>query len=281
VQNGANEIIVLGLHIPLLVAAAALGSGLTLFGVLIQNCFETWRHRQRLKHEDVLKTEEREVNARRDVYLKATEELAKNFRYLNTFGDLSVSVKEHAVLIEKFGEATSKLHMVASEDTIPKLVAANEHFYSASLQLNRQRLPLLAMRDRVTALGQRISGEMGRHDQILQQFKQAPQTPENSAAVTHLLHQIRSEIEQMQKEEKETQDKIPALVAQLWKTSQEASFEYGKRLIEVNISIRRELALPLDENKYRELMTGSLSRARTELEAFTNDLFPPLTTAAS
>src|SRR5436853_7342520 len=108
--SGSVDLILFGwhLHVPLLLAAAMLGSGITLFGVFVQNLFETWRHRQKLKHEEALKRHEREVNLRREVYLGATEELAKNLRYLNTFGDFTIPLRDHNALVEKFGESISK-----------------------------------------------------------------------------------------------------------------------------------------------------------------------------
>jgi hypothetical protein len=129
------------------------------------------------------------------------------------------------------------------------------------------------MQQRLAEIKERIKAEAARHDEILVNVHKGVVRPEDLPNIHKLLDGIRLHIEKMRTDENVGFEEIVRRTAQLMKSSQDVSFEYGIKLIEVNLSIRRELGLPLDEDKYRNLVRQSLDRNRKAIDKFRDSLY--------
>jgi hypothetical protein len=73
-------------------------------------------------------------------------------------------------------------------------------------------------------------------------------------------------------EARDANDRVQELQRELFIEALRASLRYQRHLIEVNISARRELGLPLDESQYREANREAEQRIANAIEEAVREL---------
>jgi hypothetical protein len=94
-----------------------LGSTIALSGVLISNRSHAKRLKIQLKHDFELKAIERKAVMRRDVYLKAAEELVRANSYLGSLSQIDLTKTNIGDGLQNFFASSAKLGLVAEEET--------------------------------------------------------------------------------------------------------------------------------------------------------------------
>lgn len=103
--------------IPDVVWSAVIASALTLSGVLMSNRSNTNRLRLQLQHDASEKAKERTATLRRDVYLRAAEELVKANAHLASLPQLDLSKTNLGDGLQGFFAAAARLQLVAEPRT--------------------------------------------------------------------------------------------------------------------------------------------------------------------
>lgn len=103
--------------IPTAIWSVALGSLITFLGVLISNSNNRKRLEIQLSHDANLKKIERKESIRREVYLSATEELAKANSYLGSLAQIDPTKTNIADGLQGFFISAAKLGLVAEQET--------------------------------------------------------------------------------------------------------------------------------------------------------------------
>jgi hypothetical protein len=102
---------------PYLIWAALLGSGLTLIGVLLSNWSSGKQLRKQLTHDSQEKQKDRILSLRKEVYLNATEQLAKVNSHLGRLPKLDPTKHDLDAELSEFVAASSKLRLVCQPAT--------------------------------------------------------------------------------------------------------------------------------------------------------------------
>jgi len=103
--------------IPDVIWSGLIASMLTLGGVLISNGSNTNRLKLQLQHDANEKTKERTATLRREVYLRAAEELVKANAHLATLPQLDLSKTNLGDGLQGFFSATARLQLIAEPKT--------------------------------------------------------------------------------------------------------------------------------------------------------------------
>jgi hypothetical protein len=103
--------------IPDVIWSGIIASFLTLSGVLISNRSNTTRLTTQLTHDRVERVKERTLSLRRDVYLKATEELVKLNAFLGTLSQQDMTKGNLGEGFVGFQTASARLQLVAEPKT--------------------------------------------------------------------------------------------------------------------------------------------------------------------
>lgn len=103
--------------IPDVVWAAILASALTLLGVMLSNTGNTKRLLKTLAHESAEKAADRIHSLRKDIYLRAAEEMAKVSNYLGKIPQVDPAKENIADGLSGFFGASMKLQLVAEPAT--------------------------------------------------------------------------------------------------------------------------------------------------------------------
>ncbi len=118
------------------------GSFFTLLGLWFTNRAQAERLERQLTHDRALKTLEREMTLKRDVYLPAVEAIAAGVMVVSRLGDLAPSFAEVMSDLSSRGGAIERATLVGSDETLSALVAVQSTLGSKIAALTPERLRL-------------------------------------------------------------------------------------------------------------------------------------------
>ena len=127
--------------IPDVIWSGLIASMLTLGGVLIANGSNTNRLKLQLQHDANEKTKERTATLRREVYLRAAEELVKANAHLATLPQLDLSKTNLGDGLQGFFSAAARLQLIAEPKTALLVSQLASEYGELVLKLMTQLLP--------------------------------------------------------------------------------------------------------------------------------------------
>lgn len=217
---------------------------------------------------------------RQGVYIEAAAAMARNVEYLASVWRTDLDEGQLAQMLYPGTIAANKIQVVGTQTTIDALAKASESFGVSALELAKTKAVLLAVQARVAATEAEVAQSRAYVQQLVSMIdglpKSAP-TAEVLAAIPGLVTEFtgaRDRVLQGQARLDAASRETVTLQKQLLMEGVKAAVQYQQELLEVNIAVRRELDLPLDEAKYRsdakksaERMLAVVERTVKELEA--------------
>ena len=137
-----NTIICWFYSIPDTVYAAVIASFLTLGGVLLTNHSSHKRLITQLAIEADERSKEREINLRKEVYLKTAEGLTRAQQFLGVLSKGNFSSLDIDNYLRGFFSSASKIHIVGTDKTIKAITEVVAKFNEGMLRLVSLSLPL-------------------------------------------------------------------------------------------------------------------------------------------
>lgn len=262
--------------VPDVIWSGVIASMLTLGGVLISNRSNTARLRIQLQHDAAEKAKERTAVLRREVYLRAVEELTKANNHLASLPQSDLAKTNFADGLQDFFGAAAQLQLVAEPKTallVNQLAAA---YAELLLRLMARALPLHNARSDISInddLYNRAQAEVTRVLAEMARFNEAAQN--NDAVFAALQRSFDGYQAQAAK--------YVATRSAAWDEFNRLNIEFGRQLvgdmraiseqqIPVIIEIRRDLGLTTDLAVFREQMDFLWGRMSTEFDALLSTL---------
>jgi hypothetical protein len=271
-----NRLIELLKRIPQEFWGVVAGSFFTLLGVWLTNLASARRQREQLVHDRELRLQEREFSVRRDVYLSAAEAVTATFQVLGRHQDLDVP--NDVLLAPYLGKAPamSKVHVVGHEDTVHAFVTYGGALTAAFLRLGLRRARVLALKQALALCQAQLDAYGDERDTTLRMIKEEVLEPVRNDRRWNLLQQ-RFEY---------ASSKANESIAEHGRKSEELTREHLELLRDVHaeirgvsallvplvVSVRRELHMPIDAEKYGVLASKSLVQTQDLLQRFVTDL---------
>lgn len=234
--------------------------------------------RMQNKHDAAQRERERVMNLRRDVYLEAAEGMAGAPLYLVGFANADVPVDSLAPLLNSKPGWQTKLHAVASLETIEAFGNADALFVSTSFEM-------LPKRYRVDELARLAAQEQERRSQITQfqgalhtsLQRQAPSLPQDQAvtaaeAIRRGIEQANSDIVASHEREAELRGERAKLITELLEFSVSRLAKHRLLVSKGVAAMRRELDTPLDEAAYLALTEKMNRQFFTAFDPFAKQL---------
>jgi hypothetical protein len=267
--------------IPDVVWSAVIASVLTLSGVLVSNHSNTNRLKIQLRHDAEQKAAERTAVLRREVYLRATEELTKANSYLASLPQADLTQTNAAQGLQGFFAEAAKLQLVAEPQTallVNQLVA---DYGELLLKLLARLGPLQRARIDITicnGLYEQSQSEIKRLLAEMAKFNEGLQT--NHAVFEVLQESYNFHQEQAQRYSSER--------AEHWNVFNKGNLEFCRDLahemqhlselqIPVLVAIRQDLGLTGELDTFREQMQANSDRMKKQLDELINALQEGLT----
>jgi hypothetical protein len=251
--------------IPDVVWAAIGGSGLTLLGVFIQ-----------LRHDAKQRNKEREMSLRRDVYLPAAEQIAAAINYLAQISNSNFDEQGKMEPIHNFIAIVAKINVVGSDETV---IASNilvGKFNSLFAHLMSKKLPIIKLKYEIKTLEKMAEYCQARQQIALADMKSLNFNKETDQGLWKL---VQTQFEQAQKDSSKYQDELAKKRISLAKLSFDMLDECVKVgeqiqnfIIPVLIAIRKELKLPLNQKRYKEIIEQVRQDGKRTFDTFIADI---------
>lgn len=264
--------------IPASFFGVVVGSFFSIAGVALTNRAGDKRLRAQFEHERESKTKDREMALRKEVFLSAAEAVAAGMNSIGRFANFDIANDKITQLYVEKSSAISKVHVIATTETILPLAQFTTRLGALYLELFARRHELINERNAIALVDNQVAQFEKERDRILEMIKQ---------------HNIEGVIDQRRWrvlqdnfdfEQKRINDGL-AHRAQLASALQPKHLDFmrqclshteqlGGMLIPVLTAVRRELELPLDEAAYRQAMMESYAQQQQAVDVFIRKFMP-------
>jgi hypothetical protein len=270
-------------HVPDVIWAALIAAFVAFGSTWLSNRNSRKQLRMQLASTALQQDRDRTMALRRDVFLPATEALA---RLQGALGRLTSVNADQEAIAQQFvtdNATLAKIHLVASESTITALMAYQKAFMPAYLELIALRAPMV-IRQRAIDLEQTfMDAAIAEHKQIVQLMKDHNISGSADSARLDRVILQGGKIMSRHKTLSETQ-------AALWREQAAAQLHIAEKLAEILaritplipgalLSARKDVDLPINEYTYRKLydeqQEAALSMLRGILDRARNPPPPP------
>lgn len=249
--------------VPEVIWSGVIASGLTVGGVLISNRSNTKRLRLQLQHDSAEKARERHATLRREVYLKAVEELTKVGGFLVSLPQKDPAKENLGEGIQSFAVAAAKLQLVAEPKTADLARELSAAYGVLNLKLLGKVVPLQKFRTNIAILDDLWKQTQGQVDRVLADMVKFNESRETDVGRWQALQRSFDGFSSQAAQHAEDR-------AKAWSAFNAANIEFFKQLlpdlrsiaymqIPLLVEIRRELGLATDLNAVREQMEKQFS----------------------
>lgn len=258
------------------IPAVATGSLLTLFGVWLQSRSESNRLKIQLQHDAGQREKERQMDLRREVFLGVAEALGRQSEYINLFGKVDFDFWKEQELIKGNIGAGNKLNLIAGIETIEAYARANQAWAKALFELTKMRLQIEEVKGELKSQDEIIAMLSAYRDETLASMKAAGSPGFDSPEAFNLsrsrFDELQSKISDESLKKARLHSTLATLLMEISVVGMAAHVEFSQKLLAVNLAARREVELPIDENRYREFHASIANEAQEASCAFVEEM---------
>ena len=258
--------------IPIIIWSVAVGSLITLGGVLISDRNHTKRLKIQLAHDSELRAIERKATMRREVYLKAAEELVRANNYLGSLAQLDLTKTNIGDGLQNFFASFAKLGLVAEEETgkaINELVIA---YSDVLFKLMIKVMPISEQKNQITIINKHYDEAQVEIKRLLAEMRHQN---ESVAQDEQVFNTLDASFKFQQKIAKDLTDERN----ECWNKVNEYTKKFALQLMDemkvitdlqvpVMVGIRKELDIDTNIESYKELINSSTERVKEQLDNF-------------
>lgn len=168
--------------IPAIIGSAIIASCITLLGVIVSNRSNTHRLIQQLAHDSDEKSKERISLLRRDVYMKAVEEMVRAGAYLGAIPQIDPTKTNAGEGLTNFFAAVSKIQLIAESKTASIASDFTAKFATAHFALLAEAAPIQELNSKIQRLDEYYSihqSEVSRIESELKELNESGQFKEH------------------------------------------------------------------------------------------------------
>lgn len=258
--------------IPDVIWSGIIASFLTLSGVLISNRSNTTRLKTQLSHDREEKVKERTLSLRREVYLKATEELVKLNAYLATLPQQDIGKGNLGEGFIGFQTASARLQLIAEPKTTLLAMRLSATYGELFLELMQHLIVLGKAKSDIQIADElyaKANNEVGRTLAAMTQHNETGKPDQQT-------------FEALQRSftfNQEQASKYAAVRSASWASFNHGNIAFSRQLflrmreiapqqMKLMVEIRRDLSLNGDLSLVEEEMQRQLERMTEKLDLF-------------
>jgi hypothetical protein len=186
------------------VVASVVGSGLTLSGVLLSNRGNTQRLTTQLAHDSDERAAERKAVLRREVYLKAVEELVKANRHMMNLPKLDPADTDLSEGLDELFAVTAKLQLIANPKTARLIEELSARYSELVLTLLPKVQPIHDLQRSIGMQTELMKGAQAEADRVLAAMAQLNESsdpdPTRFAMLDRSMERIQARVSNCAKE---------------------------------------------------------------------------------
>jgi hypothetical protein len=259
-------------QVPAVVWSGLLASFVTLSGVMISNASNTKRLLRQLTHDSGEKDKDRINVIRRDVYLKAAEEMAKVNSYFSRIPQLDPSKENIAEGLTDFFSVSAKLQLIANSETSRIAGELTTRCGEILLVLISESMPIHKLNTDIKIADDFHERNQADVNRILADMRQINESGQSNDLRFDALQRSYAQSRELadhfaDERDKCWESKISALNSFTVKLIQEMR-SIGVLQLEVTAAIRGELGLETDMVAYKLRLEDNWKRMDVQLKAF-------------
>ena len=262
--------------VPDVLWSALLSSVLTLAGVLVLNRSNTTRLRIQLEHDSGEKQKERTAALRRDVYLRAVEELTKANSKLGSLSQADLTKVNAGDIFQEFFASAAKLQLVAEPGTallVNRLVA---DYAEMLLGLLKLLIPVQNARADIAIYDDLYNQAHAERTRVLAEMAKFNEAARNEPVIWGALQRsfdgFSKQANAHGTERSGAWDRFNIATRQFVVAVLGDLRQITAKQIPVLIEIRRDLGLTTDLAVFQEQMQAQAERMANRIEAVIHDL---------
>ena len=243
------------------------GAIFALTGIHLTNRANDKRLKTQFDHELRIKTSERELSIKKDVYLEATEAVSLGLQMLMEVANPAIPIEALGKSYLEKSSALNKAQLIADKDLFSAIINFSNELGKSYLQLLPKRLPLLENKQRIDLLNEQFTTAGSERDKMVELMKQYNLEGLNDPARWDV---IQSSFEREQELVRKALDEHELLVegqkqhyATLTTECYQAQRHVNQFVVPLLLASRIELKIPTDESNLIELM-GEVSNQQND-----------------
>jgi hypothetical protein len=255
-----------------------LGSVLSMTGVIITNCANDKRQRKQFLHDLEQKKQDREMILRKEVFLAATETIMTGTICMYNFCDLELPNEQVAKSYLEKLPALSKVNLIGNIETVKALLDYISAIDSTCLSLWIKRHPLIHKKTYLEVLEKQIENDISEMNNMTSMIRdmniQGIRDDAKHSVLQNNYEFHRHRVEKNTIESQNIRDFLYKETLIIMGDCATASIELAKLLVPLLISARKELDLPLDEEKFTQIVDIVTNRNKQSVSSYINKVNP-------
>lgn len=262
-----------------------IGSFFSLGGVILTNRANDKRLKQQLSHDRELKTRERELSLRKEVYMDAVDAISTGINTVGKFTNLDIPDDKLTSSFSDKSSAISKVYIISQTDTVKAIDSIIWQLNEIYMRLMAKRFPLMALKQQIGIIQKQIAGFETERDRILELIKQFNISGEADQRKWSMLDQNYTfEATRIDEKIKEQSKCIMQLTSDQIVFMRDCIDEINKLnrlLIPAIKAVRHELEMPFDEISYAMIIEENIMKQQRSIEEFIEKVRATLITQLS
>ena len=259
------------------------GSLFTLIGVASTNHANFKRLERQLEHDRSLKTEERKLTLKKDVYLPAAEAISAGLMAIGRLADLKIPQDNLlSDWIEK-SPAIAKAQLVADEATAEAIARFNAELGSIMFRLLAIRLPLTTKLQSAESLMQQVTRHSTENDRMLELCKEmnlsGSRDEQRRTTIDSYFQFNQKRIDELLAQHNKLTRALFSDQMQFSKDCHQATATLSILLIPLLACARKELKLPFNAENYSRIAREAHEKIGASLEDFIQNIQRHIDTA--
>ena len=255
------------------------GSFFSILGVWLTNRASEARLEIQFKHERLVKSTERELTLKKDIYLEAAEAVSAAISSLFNFANLDTSNEKVMESYLQKSPVLAKVHIVGTLQTVDALANLLDEHRKQSFDLWVVRHKLNAQKNAIANLDHFVARFQKEVDITLELIKQfntsGPGDPQRWDRLQNNVNFEMKRVTDALEKREELVGKLAGEHAAFIATCSRASSAVSKHVVPLVKAIRQELELPLDLDGYQIRVDRSLSEQVADSDQYLANVFPP------
>lgn len=260
--------------IPPVVWSGVIGAIIALFGTWLQNRAHLKRQKEQLSHDAEQRRVDREMDMRREVYLKATEAVARLQEYLAYFLRSDITFEQNQDAIKGVWAEIGKVYLIGSMETLEATTNLYKIYCTSVLRITEKRVAVNQIASEISEHQLTLQEIIKWREQIIIAIQAAAESKDGD-----LVHKLISKFEATEAEVKSLHAQIELLSQSIIPAQIELTVEVSKSTQEFEqitadtlVAVRREINFGIDETKYKALVAGAGDAVRNQLEQWIKNL---------
>ena len=250
-----------------------IGSLLTIIGVALTNLSNTKQMRIQHEHERTLRSKERNLNLRREIYMDAMEALSTGITAIGRFSELNETPEALMQSYTSLSANVGKVTIVGHNETIEALANFQLELNGAFLRLSAQRDIFDAKLRKSQTIETKISALEEQLNRFSNQLIQSKIDQEHARS-----EQLQTEIERLEdalttlrSENEQSTNQLMQAITNLLQTSMAEVSSLNKLLVPLISLMRTELELPFNEEHFARILEKGNKELENYMSAFFQD----------